>query len=201
MTTVICHKCQQEISDEVVNSVDGKIICSACLDKMNPDKRATVPKNKTETPENLTLKTFFKGGTGLTFGPNFLCIENLTVKTFFKGRMGRRDFALNYLCMIFIVPPFCGLMYNFPANSHWVTHLIFFILWILVMLWALRFFTLRFHDIYKSGPTILLGLIPIYNIFLLVILFGRKGQEGKNLYGSPCINRTSSDRTLGTGEM
>jgi len=177
MTTVICHKCQQEISDEVVNSVDGKIICSACLDKMNPDKRATVPKNKTETPENLTLKTFF------------------------KGRMGRRDFALNYLCMIFIVPPFCGLMYNFPANSHWVTHLIFFILWLLVMLWALRFFTLRFHDIYKSGPTILLGLIPIYNIFLLVILFGRKGQEGKNLYGSPCINRTSSDRTLGTGEM
>ena len=128
--------------------------------------------------------------TGLSFGPDFLCIDNLTIETFFKGRMGRRNCALNILCLwlinffgIFLLGYIedMGLLEGGAVDSIW------FISCIPFALWALRVNTLRFHDLGKPGATIVLGLIPVYNIFLLVILFGRKGQEGENLYGTPIV--------------
>jgi len=57
MTTIICHACQQEITEEVANSIDGWFFCSACLDKMDPDKRAMASKVKIDGTDNLADKT------------------------------------------------------------------------------------------------------------------------------------------------
>lgn len=57
MATIICHACQQEITENVTNSVDGWFFCSTCLDKMDPDKRATVSKVKVSGMANLADKT------------------------------------------------------------------------------------------------------------------------------------------------
>ena len=41
----------------------------------------------------------------------------------------------------------------------------------------------RFHDLNKSGWCFLLGLIPIVNILVMLILFFGKGTQGANQYG------------------
>lgn len=51
MTTIICHTCQQEITEDVIYSVDGWFFCSTCLDKMDPEKRATASNVMFEKPE------------------------------------------------------------------------------------------------------------------------------------------------------
>ncbi|MFD3157188.1 DUF805 domain-containing protein [Haloimpatiens sp. FM7330] len=45
----------------------------------------------------------------------------------------------------------------------------------------------RFHDIEKSGYRVLMFFIPIYNIYLQLVLLFKKGTESENEYGKPVI--------------
>jgi uncharacterized membrane protein YhaH (DUF805 family) len=106
----------------------------------------------------------------------------------FKGRMGRGKYALTVLCLWvlqFLVMFLIGGLGLLSESLDSKVPLLWFICSIPIAVWGLHAACLRFHDIGKSGWTELLGLIPIYNIFLLVILFGRKGEEGENQYGPP----------------
>ena len=187
MEIKICHECQKELKEDFVTSDDDWFFCHSCSGKINPYNQAST--SKTVPSERLK---------GLSFEPDFFCIDNLTAETFFKGRMGRKNFALNFLLLWFLNWPFIFLYSTMEFSLHYiglgVIHFLWsifliilvFICWGIMFLWWLRIYTLRFHDLDKPGSTILLGLIPFYAIFLLVILFGRKGQEGDNKYGSPC---------------
>ena len=50
----------------------------------------------------------------------------------------------------------------------------------------------RFHDLDKSGYLVLLGLIPLVNLYLLILLFDR-GTLGPNRFGSDPLEGLPAD--------
>jgi len=55
----------------------------------------------------------------------------------------------------------------------------FLLLWIIDILDTIR----RLHDLNRSGRQYWLLMIPIYNIYLGLILFFKRGTRGPNRYG------------------
>lgn len=91
----------------------------------------------------------------------------------FKGSIGRRKFALIFLLSMFIYA--CIALY-FPEYSA-----IFFIakllIMIIILICYLSALVRRLHDIGYYGIDLLLILVPIYNIYIFVLLFLKKRNE------------------------
>lgn len=99
-------------------------------------------------------------------------------KTFsFKGRMRRKSYFYSFLT-IFV------LVFIFASVDLIDQGVIAFIVWVIVILLHAFSTVKRLHDINKSGVHYWLGLIPIYNIYLAVVLFTRRGTVGDNAYGA-----------------
>ncbi|MCT4605328.1 MAG: DUF805 domain-containing protein [Marinisporobacter sp.] len=58
-----------------------------------------------------------------------------------------------------------------------------FIVYIILWLLAIYFTIKRLHDIERSAWHLLLNFIPIYNIYLTILLLFKKGTDGPNKYG------------------
>ena len=54
---------------------------------------------------------------------------------------------------------------------------------------ALAISTQRLHDIGRSGPSLLLLLIPVLGPLWVLLLLCRRGGEGKNRYGDDPLSR------------
>ena len=91
----------------------------------------------------------------------------------FQGRMGRKRYFFMFL--IIFIPALIVTVINIPVVS--------FVFYIIVIQFQACNIVRRFHDLNKSGLHYWLGFIPLYNIYLMVVLFTRKGTAGDNLYG------------------
>ncbi|MGE4287009.1 MAG: DUF805 domain-containing protein [Phycisphaerae bacterium] len=129
--------------------------------------------------------------------------EDRTIQTFsksvnfwsYRGRANRGRFFLYLLLisLIVVVVEKCA-NYLLGMSSFGVSlndsALEQYCFWIevsieIVGLFILSFPTVkRLHDINKSGKHYFLMLIPIYNLYLLIILLWRKGTDGSNGFGT-----------------
>lgn len=46
----------------------------------------------------------------------------------------------------------------------------------------------RLHDLDRSGWHLLLFMVPLYNVYLALVLLFKKGTEGQNQFGSDPLN-------------
>ncbi len=110
--------------------------------------------------------------------------ENSLGDLFFswKGRMNRSEYF--YTFIVDIVGFFVSTILTGDIFSPSKPDPLFGSLTCLLV--AIRVFQMikRFHDLGKPGWSILLILLPLYNIYLAAILFGKKGQPNLNEYGT-----------------
>ena len=95
-------------------------------------------------------------------------------KTFYCARIGRLDYFLWVLSVGFL-----GNIIVFFNEDIWTTIIISLITVILNLYAA----SLRFRDLNKKPVNAFQLLIPIYNIYIQIILLFKKGDEGRNEYG------------------
>ncbi len=92
----------------------------------------------------------------------------------FSGRIRRLEFGLSYI-IYFIGMAIVGAL---SEDVPFVVVLIIPLIWFL-----LAQLTKRFHDRNLSGMHILTLFIPLYNIYVLLMLFFADGDEFENAYG------------------
>lgn len=63
------------------------------------------------------------------------------------------------------------------------TSLVMGLVWMAIFYFNIIFTINRFHDLWKSGWSIFLLLIPFYNLYLLCVLRFSKGEKTDNEYG------------------
>jgi uncharacterized membrane protein YhaH (DUF805 family) len=95
-------------------------------------------------------------------------------KKFYCARIGRLDYFLWVLSLGFI-----GNIIVFSNEDIWTTIIISLITLILKFYAA----SLRFRDLNKKPVNAFQLLIPVYNIYIQIILLFKKGDEGRNEYG------------------
>lgn len=81
-----------------------------------------------------------------------------------------------------IVSWFFGYLLSFMWNSGF-TSLVSLIFWIALTYMSIVLMINRFHDLWKSGWNVLCMLIPLYNIYLAIILSFSKWKKIDNEYG------------------
>lgn len=98
----------------------------------------------------------------------------------FKGRINRGPYFMYSLLLGSIN---LGLsMLEFYDNL--VLLYIMEVISIVLLIANLSLTAKRFHDLDRPGWHILLGIIPIYNVYLCFILLFKRGTDGENQYGS-----------------
>jgi uncharacterized membrane protein YhaH (DUF805 family) len=105
------------------------------------------------------------------------------------GRWNRAKFLLGYVLLsaIFILLYF--LLYFFGGQPDYegdssspvtlISSLLYFIWMALLAIQIVR----RLHDLNRPGTHFLFLFIPFYNIYLLFLLYFKKGTDGPNKYG------------------
>lgn len=95
----------------------------------------------------------------------------------FKGRLNRvKHFfitVLLYIPVLIICQPTQDVLLAFLV---FMLSIVYFIL-------STCAIVQRLHDIERPGTHIFLLLIPIYHIYLVILLFFKKGTDGPNKYG------------------
>lgn len=92
----------------------------------------------------------------------------------FSGRIRRFEFGLSYI----IYSVLAVVLSVGAEESPWLT---FFYIPLLWFTWAQM--CKRFHDKGESGLRIFTLLIPLYNIYVLIMLFFEDGEPYENDYG------------------
>lgn len=91
----------------------------------------------------------------------------------FSGRIRRSEFAISYI-VYFVV----SVILSFIKDE------IIFAAFLIILLWfLLAQMCKRFHDRGESGLLMLTLLIPLYNIYVLIMLFFGDGEPHENTYG------------------
>ena len=127
-----------------------------------------------------------------------LAIECITKNYFnFKGRASRKEYFLFYL--LSIIPSIISALFHLPLLVWFPQVGVFRILMILLLqivslvliIPGLAVVFRRLHDTNRSAWFYLIALIPIVGpIWLLIVLFFKKGTEGENKYGNTPLKST-----------
>lgn len=98
----------------------------------------------------------------------------------FSSRLNRINFWAGLLFTFIVLPPILTIL-----NEYWIYSLpiIEWVPLILAVTVLLSITTRRFHDVDKSGWSILLLFIPILNFLVPIWLVSTKGTVGKNKFG------------------
>lgn len=92
-----------------------------------------------------------------------------------EGRIRRLEFGLSYIIYILLTVCIGALSEEAP---------ILFFLFAIPLIWFwLAQLCKRFHDRNQSGARIFTLIIPLYNIYVLLMLFFADGDEYENDYG------------------
>lgn len=92
-----------------------------------------------------------------------------------EGRICRLEFGLSYIIYILLMVCIGALSEEAP---------ILFFLFAIPLIWFwLAQLCKRFHDRNQSGARIFTLIIPLYNIYVLLMLFFADGDEYENDYG------------------
>ena len=116
-----------------------------------------------------------------------------------KGRASRKEYALHLMWLILFIFVVICMGELFVPNRNEVFVLPFFLFfWIIDILVTIR----RLHDLNRSGHQYWLLMIPIYNIYLSLILWFKRGTRGPNRYGpDPLYVNFFSQQTLTESEL
>lgn len=98
----------------------------------------------------------------------------------FNGRINRLNYFF-YMCIANVIALLSGGVAK-NANSTFITTVLV-IFNIVIGVIYICITIQRFHDIERSGYHYWLLIIPIYNIYLNIILLFNKGTDGSNKYG------------------
>lgn len=98
------------------------------------------------------------------------------VKSLYQGRINRR----NYIVWAMLVSAVVGLLADFLKDMGPLVYVLYLASLVITMSAAVR----RLHDFNKSGWLALLFIIPLVNLVLGLFLIFKKGDSGKNKYGS-----------------
>lgn len=105
----------------------------------------------------------------------------------FKGRINRRNFLIgNIISWFLIFSLIFSLFASVPHNQNDISNfavLTFLILDVLFLTFLSSLIIRRYHDLGWSGWNLLLLFIPIMNLYLLLCLFLKIGQDKNNKYG------------------
>jgi uncharacterized membrane protein YhaH (DUF805 family) len=116
-----------------------------------------------------------------------------------KGRASRKKYAVHLMWLILFIFIVICMGELFVPNRNEVFVLPFFLFfWIIDILVTIR----RLHDLNRSGRQYWLLMIPIYNIYLSLILWFKRGTRGPNRYGpDPLHVNFFSQQTLTESEL
>lgn len=98
------------------------------------------------------------------------------IKNLYQGRLNRR----NYIVWVILVSAVVGLLADFLKDMAPLAFVLYLASIAITMSAAVR----RLHDFNKTGWLALLFLIPLINLILGLFLIFKKGDSGKNNYGS-----------------
>jgi uncharacterized membrane protein YhaH (DUF805 family) len=121
----------------------------------------------------------------------FLKDACIWVESKFGGRIGRRPFLCRFLLLrgvafVFELYFVSLLLYLLPNISLSGTFGLAFIFVEIPALIAIGMQTTkRLHDIGRSGDCFWLLLIPVYDLYLMALIFFEKGDDSENVYGVP----------------
>ena len=91
------------------------------------------------------------------------------------GKMNRKNFAL--IILIYITLEIINFYIGNKGYDNYIysniTYVIFFLMYYIITCSVIK----RFHDIHKSGWYLLGLLVPIYNIYLAILLFSKSGVD------------------------
>lgn len=159
-----CHNCGSEIKEKVN-------FCPKCG---KPLTEKIFTQNFTSQQNNAnkdTLKTF----------ENSQEINSL-INDFFtaKGRLNRKPYIIRQIILNVISFIFLALE---KADIFLITAITFVVL-IASTISSICLSVRRLHDVNKSGWTILLGMIPIINLYVFYLTCLKKGTTGPNHFGN-----------------
>lgn len=104
----------------------------------------------------------------------------------YRGRLNRKPFILRGFLLSILSSIMSTVMTEMTEASSVVMHLLALLPLILMVVFGAGAFMLiirRWHDLGKSGWLSLLMLIPLFNFFVLIFLWAKKGTDGPNTYG------------------
>lgn len=115
-----------------------------------------------------------------------------------KGRASRKEYALHSIWLILFVLIICiGQLFIPNQKDLFILPLLLFF-WVVDILVTIR----RFHDLNRSGHHYWLLMIPIYNFYLGLILWFKRGTRGPNRFGAdPVEVNILSQQTLAQSEL
>lgn len=97
-----------------------------------------------------------------------------------NGRMGRASYFKHTMLLGFI-----GYFFDFLPN--YIDHIIISIISLCSAIVALIVFICsiikRLHDMNRSGWDCILLVVPLYNVYLALVLLFKRGDDGPNQYG------------------
>jgi len=116
-----------------------------------------------------------------------------------KGRASRKEYAVHHMCLILFIFFVICMDQMFAPNQNGFFVLPFFLfLWIIDILATIR----RLHDLNRSGRQYWLLVAPIYNIYLGLVLWFKRGTRGPNRYGPyPLSANLFSQQTLTESQL
>ena len=104
----------------------------------------------------------------------------------YRGRLNRKPFILRGFLLSILSSMMSTVMAEMTEASSVVMHLFALVPLILMVVLGVGGFMLiirRWHDLGKSGWLSLLMLVPLFNFFVLIFLWVKKGTDGPNTYG------------------
>lgn len=112
-----------------------------------------------------------------------------------RGRIDRLIFFI-YFVITDILGGLVILINNSIDQISIFTGLLLIVIYIILM-WIWICATIkRFHDLNKNGDNIFLLLIPLYNLYIMAILFFKKGTYGVNKYGDDPIGDNNFESNI-----
>lgn len=108
----------------------------------------------------------------------------------FEGRVGRKTWWLTMLgiCAVVIVAQvLMGVLAAMSETAGLIGAIVALVVCLALLVPSLAISAKRWHDLDKSGWWLLLGFIPVANLYAFVMTGFIKGTEGRNQYGEDPI--------------
>lgn len=111
---------------------------------------------------------------------------------FLEGRINRKVFWLNYVIPVIVISIILGII-DAIVGTLGLLSTIFSI----VIIWpSIAVGVKRCHDRGRTGWFLLIGLVPLLNIWLFVELYFLKGTTGSNRYGEDPLGGEETFATM-----
>lgn len=104
----------------------------------------------------------------------------------FEGRVGRKTFWLTLLAIIGVVVAaqvLLAVLASMSEGAAKIGAILVLLVSAVLLVPALAISAKRWHDLNKSGWWLLLGFVPLANLYAVAMTGFVKGTEGRNSYG------------------